>query len=257
MGSDMLNPQELRDKTFEKAVFGGYDMAAVDDFLSEISGDYTTLYKEVSVLKAKMKVLVDKIEEYRSSEVALNRTLLTAQRVGAEIEEEAREKSETLVKEAKDAAAKITSAIQSERELEENRLFQAKNSSAEFIEKMRLICTKQLDFLDTLGEMKLVPPAAVKEAPEEASFADDEYSDFDDFEEDPDASGEWDTVRSIEDSVAKLSDDPEIEVATDADYPAQDDSEPTRLFDLSEDTASRPKFNFENLRFGQSYDEEQ
>ena len=253
----MLNPQELRDKTFEKAVFGGYDMAAVDDFLSEVSDDYTSLYKEVSVLKAKMKVLVDKIEEYRGSEVALNRTLLTAQRVGAEIEEEAREKSESMVKEAKAAAFKITGAIQAERELEENRLFQAKSASAEFIEKMRLICSKQLDFLDTLGEMKLVPPPkAVKEAPAEESFADDDYSDFDDFADDTDASGDWDTVRSIEDSVAKLSDDPEIEVPTDADYSVQDNSEPTRLFDLSEDTASRPKFNFENLRFGQSYDEE-
>jgi len=255
----MLNPQELRDRTFEKAVFGGYDMAAVDDFLSEVSDDYTSLYKEVSVLKAKMKVLVDKIEEYRGSEVALNRTLLTAQRVGVEIEEEAREKSESMVREAQETAAKITGAIQAERELEENRLFQAKNSSADFIEKMRLICTKQLDFLDTLGEMKLVPPpaAAVKDpSSAEESFEDDDYSDFDDFEDDADAFGEWDTVRSIEDSVAKLSDDPEIDVSADTDYPAQDNSEPTRLFDLNEDTASRSKFDFENIKFGESYDEE-
>ena len=30
----MMTPQDIMDKTFEKAVFGGYDMAAVDDFLN-------------------------------------------------------------------------------------------------------------------------------------------------------------------------------------------------------------------------------
>ena len=29
----MLTPQEISEKEFTKAVFGGYDMSAVDDFL--------------------------------------------------------------------------------------------------------------------------------------------------------------------------------------------------------------------------------
>ena len=36
----MLTPQELQNKKFEKAVFGGYDMSQVDDFLDSIIGDY-------------------------------------------------------------------------------------------------------------------------------------------------------------------------------------------------------------------------
>ena len=63
----MLTPQDIREKVFEKAVFGGYDMAAVDDFLEEVSNDYASLYKENTVLKSKIKVLVEKVEEYRSS----------------------------------------------------------------------------------------------------------------------------------------------------------------------------------------------
>ena len=59
----MLTPQEIQDQKFEKAVFGGYDMAQIDKFLDELVDDYTMLYKENAALKAKMRVLVDKIDE--------------------------------------------------------------------------------------------------------------------------------------------------------------------------------------------------
>ncbi len=60
----MFTPQEIQEQTFSKAVFGGYDMQQVDDFLEPLTEDYITLYKENSVLKAKMKILVEKLEEY-------------------------------------------------------------------------------------------------------------------------------------------------------------------------------------------------
>lgn len=264
----MLNPQELRDKTFEKAVFGGYDMAAVDDFLAAVAEDYSAVFKEVSVLKAKMKVLVDKIEEYRGSESAMNKTLLTAQRVSAEIEDEAREKSEAMLRNAEETAAKLMRDAHDEIANEEERLLQAKRSTAEFIERMRVVCTKQMDFLDALGELKLVssepsreipaiqpdPEPEFEPEPEEEILPPDELF-TEEFDEEIDESGEWDTVRSIEDSVAKLSDEPEIDVSPELEYQEIDESEPTRLFNIG-DTATRPKFNFENLRFGDNYSDD-
>ena len=62
----MLTPQEIQNKKFEKAVFGGYDMSQIDDFLDEVLADYSDLYKENAALKAKMRVLVEKIDEYRA-----------------------------------------------------------------------------------------------------------------------------------------------------------------------------------------------
>ena len=59
----MLTPQEVSEHAFAKASFGGYNMAMVDEFLDVLTADYTTLYKENATLKAKMKVLVDKLEE--------------------------------------------------------------------------------------------------------------------------------------------------------------------------------------------------
>ena len=40
----MLTPREIKDKQFTKAVFGGYDMASVDDFLEEVEESVEKLY---------------------------------------------------------------------------------------------------------------------------------------------------------------------------------------------------------------------
>ena len=47
----MFTPQEIQEQTFSKAVFGGYDMQQVDEFLEPLTEDYITLYKENSVLR--------------------------------------------------------------------------------------------------------------------------------------------------------------------------------------------------------------
>ena len=60
----MLTPQEVSSHAFPKAVMGGYNMSAVDEFLDELTDDYTTLFKENAALKAKLKVLVEKVEDY-------------------------------------------------------------------------------------------------------------------------------------------------------------------------------------------------
>ena len=89
----MITAQDIREKTFEKSRIGGYDMASVDNFLEEIADDITAAQKENSVLKSKMKVLVDKIEEYRANEEALNLAVISAQKLAVQIENDARTRS--------------------------------------------------------------------------------------------------------------------------------------------------------------------
>jgi cell division initiation protein len=88
----MLTPQEVSTHSFAKASFGGYNMAMVDEFLDELTDDYTALYKENAALKAKLKVLVEKVEEYRATEDSMRATLLTAQRMADSIVKEAEQK---------------------------------------------------------------------------------------------------------------------------------------------------------------------
>lgn len=67
----MITAQDIREKTFKRATFGGYDMASVDDFLEELADDVAASQKEIAVLRRKMKVLADKIEEYRANGKAM------------------------------------------------------------------------------------------------------------------------------------------------------------------------------------------
>ena len=117
----MLTPQEVSERAFQKASFGGYNMSQVDEFLDILTGDYSTLYSENAVLKSKMKVLADKVEEYRSTEEAMRKALLTAQRLADEMVKEAESKKASLLREAEADAQKRIAELH--REIENEELF--------------------------------------------------------------------------------------------------------------------------------------
>ena len=75
----MMTPQEVASHAFAKATLGGYNMAMVDEFLDLLTEDYTALYNDNAILKNKLKVLSETVEEYRATDTAMRKTLLAAQ----------------------------------------------------------------------------------------------------------------------------------------------------------------------------------
>lgn len=239
----MITPQDIKEKTFEKALFGGYDMAAVDSFLEEISTDIALLQRENATLKGKMKVLVDKVEEYRGNEDALRMAVVSAQRLGNIIEREAKEKAETMVSDATAEADRITRDARLEVEVEKARLDEAKQASAKFVENMELLCNRQLSFLEKVGEMDFVKEhraaQIVDVVPEEASAAVEAPVEvpaavpYDDVRE---SSEIHETVKRIEETVAKAADEPISDIRPDfTPVAAADDEFPTRAFQVVTD----------------------
>jgi len=146
----MLTPQDISEKGFVKAVFGGYDMEGVDEFLETVSSDYSSLYKENAILKGKLKVLVEKVEEYRSTEDAMRMALLTAQRMGEEITVEAnRTKDEMLQKADSEIKTRLSDTAVRIAD-EEQRLKLASAETAKFIELSQAIMRKHSEFLEKL-----------------------------------------------------------------------------------------------------------
>ena len=162
-----MTPQDIREKTFEKAMFGGYDMAAVQNYQEEVATELANAQKEVAVLKGKMKVLVDKIEEYRASEDAMRLAILSAQKVGKQIEDDAQARADKILGEAKNTSDRILGGLQHETANEEAKLLNAKTSCAKFLEDVRNLCMNQLEYLDKLSGSKTAAaqPAAQPEAP--------------------------------------------------------------------------------------------
>ena len=157
----MFTPQEVQNQKFEKAVFGGYDMATVDDFLEQLTADYTNLYKENAVLKNKLKVLVDSLEEYRSVDDSMRKTLLTAQKMASQTVDEAKAEAQKIIADAEDAAVKRKQQAVAEAEAEETRLEQAKGRTAEFLADMSKRLEAHLIDLNRLTEKVDVKPIEV------------------------------------------------------------------------------------------------
>ena len=149
----MLTPQEVSTHSFSKASFGGYNMGQVDEFLDVLTGDYSALYSENAVLKSKMKVLVDKVEEYRATEDSMRAALLTAQRMASTMVEEAEEKKKTMLAGAEDEARAKIGALQSDVELEQRRLNAAKAATADFLQKTRELAQAQLALIERAPDL--------------------------------------------------------------------------------------------------------
>lgn len=159
-----MTPQDIREKTFEKAMFGGYDMAAVQNYQEEVATELANAQKEIAVLKGKMKVLVDKIEEYRASEDAMRLAILSAQKVGKQIEDDAQARADKILSEAKNTSDRILGGLQHETANEEAKLLNAKTSCAKFLEDVRNLCLTQLEYLDGVAGSKAAsaPHAAAR-----------------------------------------------------------------------------------------------
>ena len=186
----MLTPQEVSSHAFTKGLMGGYNMAMVDEFLDELTDDYTTLYKENASLKAKLKVLVEKVEEYRATEDSMRATLLTAQRMADSIVKEAEEKRDGILKQAEAAAREKLDGYRREAEQYNRRLQQGQEEIQRFVAESRTLCEKELRFLEEFAARPLeedgpeaaaaaasgrilsageaAPAAAVPDPPEEA-----------------------------------------------------------------------------------------
>ena len=222
----MITPQDIREKTFEKAVFGGYDMGAVDAFMDEMANDLTLLQKENATLKGKMKVLVSKVEEYRENEDALRMAVLSAQKLGCMIENEAKEKADKTISDAMGEAVRITQEANLEVSAEKARLSESKTESAKFIESMELLCRHQLDFLEkvkTMDFMQQYRAAQASVEPSEVQPAEEEHVEI------------HETVKSIEETVAKVAAEPVSEVRPDFTPAVAEDELPTRAFSIVSD----------------------
>ena len=149
----MLTPQEVSEHAFAKASFGGYNMAMVDEFLDVLTADYTTLYKENATLKAKMKVLVDKVEEYRSTEEAMRKALLTAQKMADDMVAQAEAKKAELLQNAEaEAKARMAELAQGVRD-EQLRLTAAQNATTAYVAKLKELYQHEMDYLNGLSQL--------------------------------------------------------------------------------------------------------
>ena len=233
----MLTPQEVSERAFPKASFGGYNMAQVDEFLDVLTEDYSALYSENAVLKSKMKVLVEKVEEYRSTEEAMRKALMAAQRMADDLVKEAEQKRAQILEEAEAEAGRKVEAIRQEAEAERFRLESAQKETASYVAQVRALHTKAAEYLDQLSQLTPVPsPAENQEEKVE------------------------ETVSDIDDSVQRLVAQAMAEAAAEnekarqAEAAQESESQNPPKDDEDDDLGDTTRIDFGELQFGRDYE---
>lgn len=109
-----MTGKEILEREFEKAgMRGGYRADQVDDFLKEIAAYIDEQNVEKENMTYKMKVLAEKIEEYKSDEANIRDALLSAQKLGTSILSESKTKAEAMLNEAQSTYDSLMSQAKS------------------------------------------------------------------------------------------------------------------------------------------------
>lgn len=149
----MLTPQEVAQRSFGKASFGGYNMAMVDDFLDELTADYETLFNENALLKQKLGVLSGKIREYQSTEESMRKAFLAAQQMSDKLVKETEEKCAAMLSQAESSSETMRRELSQGLGAEEQKLQAAQRAVEQYKSQIRAVCQKQMDYLDQLDQL--------------------------------------------------------------------------------------------------------
>ena len=107
----MITPLDIENKKFSKQMMNGYSVEEVDDFLDDLTVDYTKNYKEATELKAKVAELTKSLEHYKNIESTLQNTLVMAQKTADDVKNIAKQQADQIIREAEGTAKSSLDSI--------------------------------------------------------------------------------------------------------------------------------------------------
>lgn len=152
------------DKLFEKAAFG-YRPEEVDRYIEQLNEQIRSLEAEKADLLGKMKVLAEKINEYRQDEANLKDALLGAQKMGNAIVKDAQTKADAMLADAKNRSERMlyeaqrtseeaVGGIRAQVEHEKLTLAKMQKSVADFKSKLLSLYKVHLNAISSLPDME-------------------------------------------------------------------------------------------------------
>ena len=126
-----MTPNEILHRQFSQAL-RGFKPEEVYDFLKLVAEDFEELLQKNVGLQDKVRQLEEAVEEYRHMESTLKNTLISSQKIGQEIKEEAERKSNILIRESELEAERIIQKAKQRKERLEEETFQLLNQHKRF-----------------------------------------------------------------------------------------------------------------------------
>lgn len=166
----MMTLENIRNVEFNRG--RGYRAEEVDDFIDACADTVQQLIQEKEELSQKMKVLADKLVEYRNDEDSIRAALLNAQRTGDTVLRDAEQKAQQLIADAKQEAETARQALLARIEEEKAELERVQREVAAFKARMMTLYNEHLELLRLLPEQEAAPTGeAETEAAAEAAPA--------------------------------------------------------------------------------------
>ena len=148
----MITPLDIENKKFGKQMMNGYSVEEVDDFLDDLTVDYSKNYKEISELRSKVDELNASLAHYKTIETTLQNTLLMAQETAEEVKNVAQQKSEQIITDARAAAEKQVNELNNEILTKQKSLDDIKKQFDIYKAKMESLLISQLELLKEVNK---------------------------------------------------------------------------------------------------------
>ncbi len=148
----MITPLDIENKRFAKQMMNGYNVEEVDDFLDELTVDYTKNYKELTELRTKIEELNSSLAQYKAIETTLQNTLVMAQTTAEEVKNVAKQKADQIVEEAKASAQKQVDDLNNEIVLKQKEVDDIKKQFDIYKAKMESLLISQLELLKEVNK---------------------------------------------------------------------------------------------------------
>ena len=148
----MITPLDIENKKFAKQMMNGYSVEEVDDFLDDLTEDYTKNYKEVSELRNKVEELNNSLVQYKTIESTLQNTLVMAQSTAEEVKNVAKQKADQIVDEAKVNAQKQVDELNNEIIMRQKELDDVKKQFDIYKAKMESLLISQLELIKDINK---------------------------------------------------------------------------------------------------------
>ena len=145
----MITPLDIENKKFSKQMM---NVEEVDDFLDDLTLDYSKNYKEVTELKTKVDELTKSLEHYKTIEKTLQDTLVMAQTTAEDIKNVAKQQADQIINEAKGSAKKQAEELENEITLKTKELDDVKKQFDIYKAKMESLLISQLELLKDVNK---------------------------------------------------------------------------------------------------------
>ncbi len=148
----MITPLDIENKKFSKQMMNGYSVEEVDDFLDDLTADYSKNYKEATELKTKVEELTKSLEHYKTIEETLQNTLIMAQTTADDVKKVAQQQADQIINEAKSTAQKQVSDLDNEIIAKKKELEDVKKQFDIYKAKMESLLISQLELLKDVNK---------------------------------------------------------------------------------------------------------